>query len=120
GEEAYTLAMVVAEKVGLSKMVQRVKIYATDVDEEALAQARSGIYSSKAVDPIPLEFQGKYLESTGEGMYAFKKELRRSVIFGRHDLLTDAPISRVDLISCRNTLMYFNADAQTKIYNGFH
>src|SRR5262249_8098694 len=97
----------------------RVKIYATDVDDDALAVARAGVYSSKAVEPIPEALRAKYLEPV-DGSFSFKKPIRRSVIFGRHDLVQDAPISRVDLIVCRNTLMYFNADAQSRIYRGFH
>ncbi len=60
----------------------------------------------------------KYFDQAG-GRYIFKKDLRRSIIFGRHDLLQDAPISRADLVTCRNTLMYFNAEAQTRILNRF-
>jgi two-component system, chemotaxis family, CheB/CheR fusion protein len=119
GEEAYSIAMLLAEAVSLSKMLERVKIYATDVDEEALAQARLGVYGEKALQAIPTELRAKYLEPTDNGS-AFRKEIRRAVIFGRHDLVKDAPISRVDLIVCRNTLMYFNAETQTRIYNGFH
>ena len=119
GEEAYTLAMVLAEAVGLPELRDRVKIYATDVDEEALAHARAGVYSDKAIESIPAELRAKYLHEA-DGGNAFQKELRRTVIFGRHDLVQDAPISRVDLISCRNTLMYFNADVQSRIYRAFH
>jgi two-component system CheB/CheR fusion protein len=119
GEEAYTVAMVVAEAVGLSRLAARVKIYATDVDEDALAQARSGAYSAEAVQAIPDELQKTYLEPANGG-FTFKKDLRRAVIFGRHDLVKDAPISHIDLIVCRNTLMYFNADVQSRIYKSFH
>jgi len=119
GEEAYTVAMLVAKDVGLANMLERVKIYATDVDDDALAQARSGIYDTKAVQAIPSELRERYLEPAN-GAFALKKELRRAVIFGRHDLVKDAPISRVDLAVCRNTLMYFNAETQSRIYNGLH
>jgi two-component system CheB/CheR fusion protein len=119
GEEAYTIAMVLAEHVGLARMIERVKIYATDLDEDALAQARAGAYAEKGVDAIPLDFREKYLERAND-RFTFRTELRRAVIFGRHDLVKDAPISRVDLIACRNTLMYFNAEVQSRIYNGFH
>jgi two-component system CheB/CheR fusion protein len=119
GEEAYTIAIVLAEALGLSELRSRVKIYATDVDEEALALARAGVYSEKSVEAIPAPLREKYLVSATDG-FAFVKDLRRAVIFGRHDLTNDAPISRVDLIVCRNTLMYFNADAQNRIYDAFH
>lgn len=119
GEEAYTVAMVLGEILGKDAFRKRVKIYATDVDEEALAQARQATYSSKDLQPIPAELQEKYFEQTGD-RYTFRPDLRRAVIFGRHDLIMDAPISRLDLIICRNTLMYFNAETQTRILTRLH
>lgn len=119
GEEAYTLAMVLAEIVGIEAFARRVKIYATDIDEEALNQARLATYSAKAVEAVPAELLEKYFTRLG-GSFVFHKELRRSVIFGRHDLVQDAPISRVDILSCRNTMMYFNAETQTKILARLH
>lgn len=119
GEEAYTLAMTIAEAVGPDELRAGVKIYATDVDEEALEQARAGVYSATAVESIPPELREKYLVPSNDG-FVFRQELRRTVIFGRHDLVHDAPISRVNLIVCRNTLIYFNAETQTRIYNGYH
>jgi two-component system CheB/CheR fusion protein len=120
GEEAYSVAMLLAEAVGAERLLDRVKIYATDVDEEALAQARSGSFSAKAIETIPDDLREKYLEPSSNGEHSFKKDLRRAVIFGRHDLVKDAPISRVDLIVCRNTIMYFNSEVQSRIYAGFH
>ena len=119
GEEAYTLAMLMAESLGTEEFRQRVKIYATDLDEDALSQSRQAIYSAKDVQALPGEFIAKYFESTGN-RYIFRQDLRRSVIFGRHDLLQDAPISRIDLLVCRNTLMYFNAETQTRVLARFH
>jgi two-component system CheB/CheR fusion protein len=120
GEEAYTLAMVFADAVGLANLPGRVKIYATDVDDDELVQARAGVYATRAVEAIPAEKRELYLDPATDGQFGIKKELRRTVIFGRHDLVKDAPISRVDLIACRNTLMYFNADVQSKIYGAFY
>jgi two-component system CheB/CheR fusion protein len=120
GEEAYTLAILVAEAVGDEEKPKNVKIYATDVDEEALAQGRSAVYSAKALESLPAELREKYFESRDGDLFAVRQDLRGTVIFGRHDLVSDAPISRVDLISCRNTLMYFNAEAQSRIYRNFH
>jgi len=119
GEEAYTTAMVLAESLGEETFIKRVKVYATDADEDALATARHGVYSAKDVAPIPEGLVGKYFENVGS-RYAFRKDLRRSVIFGRHDLVQDAPISRLDVLICRNTLMYFNADLQSRILHNFH
>jgi two-component system CheB/CheR fusion protein len=119
GEEAYTVAMLLAEQLGSDRLVERAKVYATDVDEDALTHARTGVYDERAVATIPESLRDKYLEPANGG-FAFRKELRRALIFGRHDLISDAPISRVDLIVCRNTLMYFNSELQTRIYRGFH
>ncbi|NJK50615.1 PAS domain S-box protein [Candidatus Gracilibacteria bacterium] len=119
GEEAYTLATILAQALGIEKFRQRVKIYATDVDEEALSQARHASYSTKDLEPIPEEIREQFFEKI-DNQYIFRPDLRRSVIFGRHDLVQDAPISRLDLLVCRNTLMYFNAEIQVKILNRFH
>jgi two-component system, chemotaxis family, CheB/CheR fusion protein len=118
GEEAYTLAMLMADALGKEDIRDRVKIYATDVDEEALNQARTARYSQREVEGLAPELLERYFEPNGQG-FMFSKELRRAVIYGRHDLLQDAPISRVDLLVCRNTLMYFNADAQAHILARF-
>ncbi|MBW4520239.1 MAG: PAS domain-containing protein [Scytolyngbya sp. HA4215-MV1] len=119
GEEAYTLAIVLTELLGAIQFRQQVKIYATDVDEEALAQARSASYTAKAIATIPATLQQKYFDLIGD-RFVFRADLRRAVIFGRHDLMQDAPISRLDLLVCRNTLMYFNADAQKRILARLH
>lgn len=119
GQEAYTLAMILAEAMGVDDFRQRVKIYATDVDEEALAEARAASYDAKAVEALPVDLLDRYFESVN-GRYVFQKDLRRAVIFGRNDLVKDAPISRVDLLVCRNTLMYLNADTQRNVLSRLH
>ncbi len=119
GEEAYTLAMVLAEALGVDAFKHRVKIYATDLDDEALAHARLGSYTFDGPQDMPITLIEKYFEHTG-GHYIFRPDLRRAIIFGRHDLFEDAPISRLDLLVCRNTLMYFNAEAQARIVARFH
>jgi two-component system CheB/CheR fusion protein len=119
GQEAYSLAIAFAEAIGVDAFRQRVKIYATDVDDEALSQARQASYTPAELEGLPEGKLEKYFEQQGS-RYGFRKDLRRSVIFGRNDLVQDAPISRIDLLVCRNTLMYFNADTQTKILERFH
>jgi two-component system, chemotaxis family, CheB/CheR fusion protein len=114
GEEAYTAAIVLLEVLGEEAFKRRVKIYATDVDEEALAEARAAVYPAKAFEDMPAELVEKYFVENGRD-FAFRPDLRRSVIFGRNELLEDAPISRIDLLICRNVLMYFTVDAQTRI-----
>jgi two-component system, chemotaxis family, CheB/CheR fusion protein len=119
GEEAYTLAIVLVETMGLDEFISRVKIYATDLDEDALSEARTGIYTERQISEVSEEFRRKYFEGSGT-KYAFRRDLRRQVIFGRNDLTRDAPISRVDLLVARNTLMYFNAETQSNIIRKFH
>jgi two-component system, chemotaxis family, CheB/CheR fusion protein len=118
GEECYSIAILLAEVLGSEQFRQRVKIYATDIDEEELAMARAGSYSDRQMEDLPEDLRTKYFDRNGNRS-VFKKDFRRNIIFGRHDLLDDAPISRVDLLMCRNTLMYFNHDAQSRIVSRF-
>jgi two-component system CheB/CheR fusion protein len=119
GEEAYTVAMVLATVLGEDAFRERVKIYATDVDDETLEVARHGAYLPRQVEHVPADVLDRYFDRT-EQRYLFRKELRRCVIFGRNDLVQDAPISRIDLLVCRNTLMYFTAETQSQILRRFH
>ncbi len=119
GEEAYSIAMMLAESMGPDAFQCRVKIYATNVDEEALIQDRQGSYDEKTLESVPATLRDKYFERSGSH-FVIRNGLRRAVVFGRHDLLQDAPISRIDLMLCRNTLMYFNAEAQGRILARLH
>ncbi len=119
GEEAYTIAIMLAELLGTEQFRERVKIYATDVDEEALNQARQATYLGRELHGLTSEQVEEFFEQN-EDRYTFRKDLRRAVIFGRHDLIQDAPISKIDLLVCRNTLMYFNAETQSRILVRFH
>jgi two-component system CheB/CheR fusion protein len=119
GEEAYTIAMVLAEAMGEQQFRDRVKIYATDLDEVGLNRARQAVYTREGVKGVPPELLERYFEAHSQG-YVFRPDLRRSVIFGRNDLVQDAPISRVDLLVSRNVLMYFTAEAQARILDRFN
>ena len=119
GEEAYSAVMLFAEALGPANIGDRLKVYATDVDAEALERARRAVFTAKDVEAIPAELRDRYFDEGPRGL-VFADELRRMVIFGRHDLLQDAPISRVDLLLCRNTLMYFNADVQAQLVERLH
>ena len=119
GQEAYSLAILFAEAMGLDAFKERVKVYATDADEEALMQARAASYTPKEMEDLEPGLRERYFERANS-RHVFRTELRRSVIFGRHDLVSDAPISRLDLLVCRNTLMYFNAETQAQVLARFH
>jgi two-component system, chemotaxis family, CheB/CheR fusion protein len=119
GEEAYSLAILCAETLGVETCVHRVKIYGTDVDMDALRVARAAVYTARSLEPLSEALREKYFEPAPGG-FVFRPDLRRRVIFGRHDITRDAPISRLDLLVCRNTLMYFNVETQTQIIDRFH
>jgi two-component system CheB/CheR fusion protein len=119
GQEAYTAAIVLAEAVGPDAFLERVKIYATDIDQQALDVARYATYTTKDVEGVPPGLREKYFERADRRL-AFRKSLRRSVIFGANNLISDAPISRLDLLICRNTLMYFTPETQRRILDHFH
>lgn len=95
------------------------KIYGTDVDEKALHAARVAVYGERQMAGVPPEFREKYFEPVQDGS-AFRRDLRRQLIFGRNDLTRDAPISRVDILLARNTLMYFNGETQIDVVRRFH
>ena len=113
GQEAYSIAMLLHDEMG-SSFRERVKIYATDVDEDALNYARQASYTEREIRGLPESYRERYFDLVN-GRYLFTPDLRRSVIFGRNDLTSDAPISRIDILLCRNTLMYLNAETQTRV-----
>ena len=119
GEEPYTVAMILAEALGAEAFLRAVKIYGTDVDEDALQQGRTGSYTPRQIEPVPPTALDRYFERR-DGHYVFRPDLGRAVIFGCNDLVRDAPISCVDVLICRNTLMYFNAETQARILRRFH
>jgi two-component system, chemotaxis family, CheB/CheR fusion protein len=119
GEEAFTLAMAFAEVMGDDLYKARVKIYATDIDDDALTKGRHAEFDEKAIQSVPVDLRERYFEQRN-GNYVFRTDLRRTVIFGRHDLIQDPPISRISLLLSRNTLMYFDSDTQSRILASFH
>jgi two-component system CheB/CheR fusion protein len=119
GEEAYTLAILFAEALGEEDFRRRVKVYATDVDEDALTRARQATFTRDSLKSVPDEYAARYFEQNTIG-FSFRPDLRRSVIFGRNDLVQDAPISRIDLLVSRNALMYFTPETQARILRHFN
>jgi two-component system CheB/CheR fusion protein len=114
GEEPYSLAILLAEHFGSTLLQHDIKIYANDQDEAALNFARRGEYSSEHLDGIPPAWRAKYFQD-GEPGLRVHRDLRRLVIFGRSNILKDAPISHVNLLVCRNLLIYFDAASQQQI-----
>ncbi len=119
GEEPYSLAMLLCEEMGAAEFVRRVKIYATDLDEAALNSARHAAYLPRDVESVPAPFLQKYFERTNNH-YVVSRELRKAVIFGRHNIVHDAPISRIDLLVCRNLLIYLESETQNLVLPRLH
>ena len=119
GQEVYTIAMLCAEAVGPENFCGRVTIFATDVDEAALTQARAAVYSDEDLEPVAPALRDKYFEAAPDRRHRFRTDLRGPIVFANQDILRDPPISRVDLLVCRNTLMYFNPESQAEILTRF-
>jgi len=119
GEEAFSAAIVLAEAMGPSFGTQEVKIFGTDVDERAIAYARKGQYTRGQVESVPKKVLSEWFVEEGDG-YAVRKELRRSVVFGINNLVSDAPISRLDLLICRNVFIYLDTPLQKRVLSRFH
>ncbi|MGQ9371767.1 CheR family methyltransferase [Azospirillum sp. ST 5-10] len=119
GEEPYSLAMLFAEAMGVEAFCSRMKIYATDLDEDALNAARHAVYAPRDVESVPTPLLEKYFERTSNH-YVFQRELRKCVIFGRHNIVHDAPIGRIDLVVCRNLLIYLEGETQNTVLPRLH
>ena len=119
GQEAYSLAMLFAESAADSPRVPPLQIFATDLNEEMLAKARAGLYAKPLLKDVSPERLRRFFREE-EGGYRVSKELREQVVFARQNLMTDAPFSRLDLISCRNVLIYLEPTLQKRIMPAFH
>ncbi|WP_154663129.1 CheR family methyltransferase [Bacillus massiliigorillae] len=114
GEEPYTLAMVLAKHMPLSK----VSILATDLDEEVLARAKMGVYHERSLNELPVDMKRKFFEKNGD-YYKVNSEIMKAVTFKKHNLLADSFENNFDLIVCRNVLIYFTEDAKDMLYVKF-
>lgn len=114
GEEAYTIAIILAELLGEGLRHLNVQIFATDIDLDALNLARRATFPSAALGDLPLDLIARYFQPMGD-QYEIVKDLRDLVVFARQDLVLDPPFLRLDLISCRNLLIYFSPELQAKV-----
>jgi two-component system CheB/CheR fusion protein len=119
GEEPYSVGILLAEALGGALRDYDVKIYATDIDEIALTEARRGVYRPEKLKNVSPEQLKKYF-SKQDNTYKIDRSIRQTVAFGRQDLTTDAPISHLDLLICRNVLIYFNVTLQNKLLYRFN
>jgi two-component system CheB/CheR fusion protein len=119
GEEAYSIAILVCELLGRSLPDFRVQIFATDIDLNAMAVARRGVYPESGLSEMDPELLQRYFVRR-EGAYEVSKSLRDMVVFARQDLAQDPPFLRLDLVTCRNVLIYFQSLLQEQVLTTFH
>ncbi|WP_160064284.1 chemotaxis protein CheB [Psychromonas sp. L1A2] len=119
GEEAYSIAILFDEAKEKYQIDRRVKIFATDVDEDAIAEASTGVYAAEIVQDISKDRINNYFEPTGNA-YVVSAKLRKMVIFAQHNMIEDPPFSNINLLSCRNALIYFQHTAQQKVFLSFY
>ena len=124
GEEAYSLAILLSEY--LSRIQDRaletmpsVQVFATDIDRHAISAARDGLYPTSIAADVSPERLRRFFTSE-QGRYRVRKELRETVLFAEHNLLKDSPFSSLDLVTCRNLLIYFGTEAQSRVMETFH
>jgi two-component system CheB/CheR fusion protein len=119
GEEAYSIAMLLLEEVAKHELRPPIQIFGSDLDARALAVAREGRYPASIETDVAEDRLRRFFLREGEG-YRVRQELRDVVLFAVHDLLKDPPFSHVDLISCRNVLIYLDRDLQDQVCSTFH
>lgn len=119
GEEAYSLGILMSELIGVKPNAPRLQIFATDIDEDSLKIARAGRYTHSSVEGMDDHLRNKYFTYKSD-FYTIKKTLRDMMIFCRHDVIQDPPFLKIDLLVCRNLLIYFNVELQNRILQSFH
>ncbi|MBC8873605.1 MAG: PAS domain S-box protein [Planctomycetes bacterium] len=119
GEEPYSIAMLLSEQLQAAEKVCDIQMFASDIDQDALAVARAGIYPESIAADVPAERLRQFFIK-GEHTYRISKEIRDAVVFAEQNLISDPPFSKLDLVSCRNLLIYLEPEVQTKILSLFH
>ncbi|MBT1707959.1 PAS domain-containing protein [Fulvivirgaceae bacterium PWU5] len=119
GEEAYSLAMLCAEKIPNVIEGPKIQIFATDIDEAAITFARDGLYSINDAADVSPERLRRFFNKEGDG-YRVRREIRETILFANHNFIKDPPFSHLDMISCRNVLIYLNQTAQERVMETFH
>ncbi|MFL6699554.1 MAG: PAS domain S-box protein [Vitreoscilla sp.] len=119
GEEAYSIAILLAEHARTLDAPPQIQIFATDLDEQAISTARDAIYPLTIEADVSEDRLRRYFTKEHRG-YRVRRELREQVMFAEHDLLKDSPFSRLDLMSCRNLLIYLNREAQQRVFETAH
>jgi len=121
GEEAYSIAILLHERLEALKKNYKIQVFATDIDSRAIAIARTGLYPAIIADDISPERLARFFTAEPDGSaYRIHKNIRDMLVFSEHDLIKDPPFSKLDMISCRNLLIYLSSDLQKKVIALFH
>ena len=121
GEEAYSLAILLQEQLNLLKLSYKVQVFATDLDDRAIAVARIGLYPASIAADITPERLARFFTIEPDGSaYRVHKSIRDMLVFSEHNLIKNPPFSKLDLVSCRNLLIYMGAELQKKVMSLFH
>jgi two-component system CheB/CheR fusion protein len=121
GEEAYSIAILLREHMQLLKRTHRIQIFATDIDSLAIEQARAGVFpASIAADVAPERLNRFFTHESRDTVYRIQKVIRDMLVFSDQDLIKDPPFSKLDLVSCRNLMIYLNNEIQRKLIPLFH
>lgn len=119
GEEAYTIAILCAEKTADIKDLPKIQIFATDIDTAAIGTAREGLYTANELSNVSSERVRRFF-TREENMFRIRREIRETIMFANHNFLKDPPFSHLDLVSCRNVLIYLDRVAKDRVINTFH
>ncbi|MFM7344526.1 MAG: chemotaxis protein CheB, partial [Tagaea sp.] len=119
GEEAYSIAIACVEAMERARIRRKVQIFGTDLDEDAIGRGRRGVYSYDALAGVDAEIVRKHFDDLGDS-YQVTKDVRERLVFAKHDLLRHPPFLRIDLISCRNLLIYFKPEINAQVISVFH
>lgn len=120
GEEAYSLAILLLENAATLQKRNTIKIFATDIDDDAIAIARTGIYTSSVVGEVPKHYIERYFTKLDDDHYKIQQRVRDLVSFAKQNVVTDPPFSRMHLISCRNLLIYLRKEVQETVMQSFY
>ncbi|WP_179343995.1 CheR family methyltransferase [Winogradskyella ursingii] len=120
GEEPYSIAILLHELIGHKIHQYNVHIFASDIDERAINYGRKAIYHKDTLGNVPAEIINKYFEKTDDIHFEIKKEIKQHVLFTRHDITNDPPFVKLDVVVCRNLLIYFNNNLQKQSFQIFH
>jgi two-component system CheB/CheR fusion protein len=120
GEEAYSIAMLLSEHLSLTAELPAIQVFGTDLDEEAIGVAREGFYSAAEIADVSDERLQRFFVKTDGGGHRVRRDLRERLLFAHHNVIRDPPFSHLDLICCRNLLIYLNRSIQERIIATFH